>query len=201
MIVVSISALGAAFTLWSRASLPALGTWPVIRFHEAVLAVVMLAAALVAAVTRSHLAAFAAIGLVGYGVGLIFLLFGAPDLAMTQFVVETLTVILFVLGFYRLPRFDPISTGATRLRDAVVAVGSGALVTTLVLVGLSAQFHPSISEYFAVNSVPEGHGRNIVNVILVDFRALDTLGEITVLAVAGIGVYALIRLRASEGER
>jgi len=122
-------------------------------------------------------------------------------LAMTQFVVETLTVILFVLGFYRLPRFAPISTDATRLRDALVAAASGALVTTLVLVGLNTQFHPSISDYLAANSLAGGHGRNIVNVILVDFRGLDTLGEITVLAVAGIGVYALIRLRPSEGRK
>jgi len=201
MIIVSTATLVTAFTLLSRAGLPAMASWPGIRIHEAVLAAVMLAAALVAATTGSRLTAFAAIGVVGYGIGLTFLLFGAPDLAMTQFVVETLTVILFVLGFYRLPRFDPISTDATRLRDALVAAASGALVTTLVLVGLNAQFHPSISDYLAANSLAGGHGRNIVNVILVDFRGLDTLGEITVLAVAGIGVYALIRLRPSEGSK
>ena len=201
LIVVGTAVVASWYTLWSRAGIPTLATWPEIRIHEAMLAAVMLAAAIVAAMTRSRLAAFAAIGVVGYGVGLIFLLFGAPDLAMTQFVVETLTVILFVLGFYRLPRFGPISTRAARLRDAVVAIASGALVTTLVLLGLNTQFHPSISDYFAVNSLPGGHGHNIVNVILVDFRGLDTLGEITVLAVAGIGVYALIRLRLAAGDK
>ena len=201
MIVIGTATLLAAYTLWSRASLPVMASWPAIGIHEAVLAAVMLTAAIVAATTDSRLGAFAAIGVVGYGVGLIFLLFGAPDLAMTQFVVETLTVILFVLGFYRLPRLKSISTTATRWRDALMAVASGAVVTTLVLAGLNAQFHPSISDYLAANSLTKGHGRNIVNVILVDFRGFDTLGEITVLAVAGIGVYALIRLRPSEGRK
>jgi multicomponent Na+:H+ antiporter subunit A len=71
-------------------------------------------------------------------------------------------------------------------------------MTALVLVAADVQYHPPISSEFVRLSVREAHGRNLVNVILVDFRALDTLGEITVLAAAGIGVYALLKLRAGQ---
>ena len=113
--------------------------------------------------------------------------------------IETLTVILFVLVFYHLPRFASLSSRAARIRDLVVAVMAGATMTALVLVASSVQLHPPISDYFAENSQPLAHGRNIVNVILVDFRGIDTLGEITVLAVAGVGVYALLKLRLAKG--
>jgi len=143
---------------------------------------------------ESRLAAIAALGVVGYGVSLIFVLFGAPDLAMTQFLVETLTVILFVLVFYHLPEDQRVREGAGRWRDAALAISVGALMTALVLVSTPENF-PPISEFFDEHSVPQGHGRNVVNVILVDFRAMDTMGEITVLSIAAAGVYALLKLR------
>jgi multicomponent Na+:H+ antiporter subunit A len=118
---------------------------------------------------------------------------------MTQFLVETLTVILFVLVFYHLPRFSSLSSELARTRDVIVALIAGGLMTGLVLVTSNVQFHPTISDYFAEHSLAQAHGRNIVNVILVDFRGLDTLGEITVLSVAGIGVYALLKLRPMKG--
>jgi len=139
-----------------------------------------------------------ALGVVGYATALIFILFGAPDLAMTQFMIETLTVILLVLVFYHLPRFAHISSTPSRVRDVIVSLAGGALVTVMVLAALREQFYPPISSYFVENSLPMAHGRNVVNVILVDFRALDTLGEITVLALAGLGVYALLKLRPGK---
>jgi multicomponent Na+:H+ antiporter subunit A len=165
------------------------------RLHEWVLAGLILLGALAAITSTSRLAAIAALGVVGYGVALIFVLFGAPDLAMTQFMVETLTVILFVLVFYHLPRFAVFRNAFALARDAVVALALGGLVTTVVLIGSGIQLYPKISEYFNEKSLPLAHGRNIVNVILVDFRGFDTLGEITVLGVAGIGVYALLKLK------
>jgi multicomponent Na+:H+ antiporter subunit A len=170
-----------------------------IRFYEAGLAVLILLAALASVGSRSRLGAVAALGVVGFSVGLIFILFGAPDLAMTQFMIETLTVILFVLVFYHLPRFARLSSRAARIRDLIVAAMAGSTMTALVLVASSVQLHRPISDYFAENSQPLAHGRNIVNVILVDFRGIDTLGEITVLAVAGVGVYALLKLRLAKG--
>jgi multicomponent Na+:H+ antiporter subunit A len=96
-----------------------------------------------------------------------------------------------------------MSLPRARFRDAVVALTAGCLITALVLVTAQVQWYEPISEYFIRHSLSQAHGRNIVNVILVDFRGIDTLGEITVLAVAALGVYALLKLRpgaASETE-
>jgi len=144
---------------------------------------------------RSRLAAVVALGVVGYGVALIFMIYGAPDLAMTQFSIETLTVILMVLILYRLPPFARFSTRLQRRRDAVVAVSVGALITVLVLLASAVETQSLLTPFFAENSYTEAQGRNIVNVILVDFRGGDTMGEITVLAVAAFGVIALLKLK------
>lgn len=191
----------AGYTLFFRARV----SWPEglsdVRFYEAALVVVMLAAALAAIQSRARLATVIALGVVGYGVGLIFLFFGAPDLAMTQILVETLTVILFVLVFYRMPSFEILTrSGGKRWLDAAAALASGALMTALVLTAVHVQWQPSIASYFSEHSYSLARGRNIVNVILVDFRGFDTLGEITVLSVAAIGVYGLLKLRAGKGE-
>jgi multicomponent Na+:H+ antiporter subunit A len=172
-----------------------------LRFYEWIFAALIPIGTLTAILSRSRLAAVAALGVVGYSVALIFVLFGAPDLAMTQFMVETLTVILFVLVFYHLPRFAVLSNRRAVVRDAVMAVGFGGLITVIVLIGFSIQLYPKISEYFLDNSLSLAHGRNVVNAILVDFRGFDTFGEITVLAVAGIGVYALLRLKPGKEQR
>jgi multicomponent Na+:H+ antiporter subunit A len=171
-----------------------------VRFYELGLAGLILLAAVAVTLARSSLAAVAALGVAGYSVALLFLLFGTPDLAMTQILVESLTVILFVLAFYHLPDFARLSPPPARLRDALVALASGALVTVLVLLAIGIQWSPSIAGYFVEAALPLGHGRNIVNVILVDFRALDTLGEITVLGVAAVGVYALLKLPRGKDE-
>jgi multicomponent Na+:H+ antiporter subunit A len=172
--------------------------WTDFRFYELALAVLIVLAALLAASTTSRLAAVTALGVVGYGIALLFILFGAPDLAMTQFLVETLMVFLFVSVFYFLPRFVIFSNKLMRGRDAVLAGFAGALMGGITMIATSLQWHPPISDYFVEKSVPLAHGRNIVNVILVDFRGLDTLGEITVLAVAGVGVLALLKLKLSK---
>jgi multicomponent Na+:H+ antiporter subunit A len=169
-----------------------------VYFYEAALAVLIVVAALAAVRSHSRLGAIAAMGVVGYSVALIFLQFGAPDLAMTQFLIESITVVLFVFAFYHLPRFDPLSPPGPRLIHAVVAIMVGALMTGLVLSAVKVDLFPSISRYFFENSVSLAHGRNIVNVILVAFRGIDTLGEITVLAVAAAGVYAILKYRRKE---
>ncbi|WFM70598.1 putative monovalent cation/H+ antiporter subunit A [Halomonas sp. CKK8] len=165
-------------------------------FHEAVVAGLMIAGAVAACVMRSRLAAVAALGVMGFSIALTFVLFSAPDLAITQLLVETLTVILLVLVLFRLPRFATLSTPTERLRDLAVASLTGGLITLMMLAVLSGERLPRISDYMVANSQPLGHGHNIVNVILVDFRALDTLGEMFVLALAAIGVYAMLRFHA-----
>jgi multicomponent Na+:H+ antiporter subunit A len=166
-----------------------------VSFFEAVVAGLILAAAFVTLRSQSRLSAIVAMGVIGYGLALIFIDFGAPDLAMTQFVIETMTVILFVLVIYRLPRFANLSRKTDRIRNAFVAACSGLLMATLVLLALSIKEGSRLSDYFVQNSLLRAHGRNIVNVIIVDFRGMDTMGEITVLALAGTGVYTLLKLR------
>jgi multicomponent Na+:H+ antiporter subunit A len=185
----------AGFTLLSQIDLNSLFTMPDARFSEWVLAGLILSAAFLAVRTSSFLTAVIALGVVGLGMTLIFILFGAPDLAMTQFAVDTLSVILFVLVIYRLPDYKSFSSMPARIRDALVALIAGGFMTLLTLAITSQPLRSLLTPYFAENSVTLAKGRNVVNVILVDFRALDTLGEITVLAMAAIGVYALMKLR------
>jgi multicomponent Na+:H+ antiporter subunit A len=202
MLIIVITTFGlAGYTLFSRVEVADLLRWPRdVRFYELVLPGIILAATLVAVRSRSRLVAVAALGAVGYAVALLYVLFSAPDLAMTQFAIETLTVILFVLVLYRLPRFARLTSQRQRSRDALVALAAGGLMTLLVLVATAVPLQSLLSPFFAESSLPLAKGRNIVNVILVDFRGIDTLGEITVLAVAAIGVYALLKLRLGTEE-
>ncbi|MDF1628552.1 MAG: putative monovalent cation/H+ antiporter subunit A [Alcanivoracaceae bacterium] len=169
-----------------------------IQLHEYALVFVLVAAALAAARSESRLGAVASLGAVGFTVALLYVMFSAPDLGITQVLVETLTVILLVLVLFRLPGFLRLTSTALRLRDAMVASAVGITMTCLLLFAADARLYDSISHWHVAQSMPGGYGRNIVNVILVDFRALDTLGEIFVLALAATGVLAMIRLRAED---
>ncbi|MBI4465742.1 MAG: putative monovalent cation/H+ antiporter subunit A [Acidobacteria bacterium] len=186
------------YTFWSRTGVPSPPSWESVPLSQAALVILIVLATFAAIRSRSRLGAVASLGVVGYSIALIFVLFGAPDLAMTQFLVETLTVILLVLILYHLPSFATLSSRRERIRDMLVALTAGGMMTVLVWAAISVQPFPSISSYFAQHSAVLAHGRNIVNVILVDFRGLDTLGEITVLAVAGVGVYSLLKLRLEK---
>jgi len=162
-----------------------------------VVAIIMAGATGVVVISTSRLLSICALGLVGIGVALIFLMFGAIDVAITQLMVETLFVVLIAIVLLRLPSFvglaHPGKLGG--LRDAVIAIGAG-LVVALVTIGVALT--PSdleITRFFEQASYPQAYGRNIVNVILVDFRALDTLGEIAVVATAALAVIALLKVR------
>jgi len=169
-----------------------------VKLHEWVILGILLASVLVAVTFASRLGAVASLGAVGFTVALIYVLFSAPDVGITQVLVETLTVLMLVLVLFRLPGFLDLSSDAVRIRDAIVALSVGGMMTLLILSTAHTRLYDSISTYFVMQSAPAGYGRNIVNVILVDFRALDTLGEIFVLALAAVGVYAMIKLRAED---
>jgi multicomponent Na+:H+ antiporter subunit A len=156
----------------------------------------IVAAAVAASVVKRRFAAVVLLGAVGYGMGAVFIVQGAPDLALTQFAVETLSVVVFMLVLRNLPaRFEPrVPAIATWLR-LVVASAVAAGVFGLALVSSGAPLPRAVSSELVARSLPDGGGRNVVNVVLVDFRGLDTLGEISVLAVAGVGVVALARSR------
>ena len=192
-VVVAVGVALVGFTFLSRVGVRWEIDWAEVRAHEVALLGLMLAAAGLAVTAASRLVAIVAVGVVGLGMTLLFVFYSAPDLAMTQFAVETLTVLLFVFVLYRLPRFANLSERPTRLRDATLALLAGGLMTLLVLAAVQSPHPMHVSEYFAEQSWPAASGRNVVNVILVDFRALDTLGEIVVLIIAALGVNALIR--------
>ena len=167
-----------------------LGTTP--RLYELILALVIMAGGLMVVIVQERLAAVASLGIVGYGIAIFFTYFNAPDLAMTQFAIETLSVIIFVLVLYRLPGFDSFTSNAGRARDAIIAGGVGLLMMMLVLYVTAVPTSTHLSDYYAEFSYTLAKGTNVVNVILVDFRGMDTMIEVSVLAVAAIGVYALV---------
>ena len=142
---------------------------------------------------RRRLTALIVMGALGLLVSLIFVKLSAPDLALTQLSVEVVTIVLLLLALYFLPQYSPAeSSGGRRIRDigvAVLAGGGAAALTWSVL----TRPYETIADYFIANSIPGGGGSNVVNVILVDFRGFDTLGEISVLALAGLGIYAMLK--------
>ena len=151
--------------------------------------------AVVVVSARHRLAAIGGLGGVGAGVALIFLTFGAPDIALTQLLIETLTVIIFSLILLRLP---PLETqrkrpAGRRAIDGVISLAAGLLIASLLMGIGQTSLDRSLTAFFESQSYTAAHGRNIVNVILVDFRSLDTLGEITVVVLAAWAGVALIR--------
>lgn len=141
---------------------------------------------------RQRLLSLIVMGAVGLIVALIFVKFSAPDLALTQLSVEVVTIVLLLLALYYLPQQQAPESGLwRRARDGLLALAAGGGAGLLSWAVLTRPF-TSISDYFLDNSVSGGGGSNVVNVILVDFRGFDTLGEITVLALAALGIYAML---------
>ncbi|MFN3628510.1 MAG: monovalent cation/H+ antiporter subunit A [Casimicrobiaceae bacterium] len=141
---------------------------------------------------RKRFMALIALGVVGLAVTLAFIYLSAPDLALTQLMVEVVTVILFMLALAHLPNDSPPERRRQRrLRDGVLAVAVGAGLAALTFIVLSIPFD-SISPYFLETAATLGGGTNVVNVILVDYRGFDTLGEISVLGIAGLVIFAVI---------
>ncbi|MHA6261240.1 Na+/H+ antiporter subunit A [Sporosarcina sp. CAU 1771] len=152
-------------------------------------------------VAKTRLSAIIALGAVGYAVSLFFVIFKAPDLALTQLVIETVSVALFLLAFQRLPQLSNHGeTSGFKLGNFIIAAGVGITVTLVALSAHSQKLVSSISQFYKDTVSTEAAGGNIVNVILVDYRGFDTLFEIAVLSIAGILVIALIRLRLTRKE-
>ena len=170
-----------------------------IRFYELIIALVLIAGTITILLAKSRLTSIIALGAVGYSVALFFVIFNAPDLALTQLVIETVSVALFLLAFYHLPK---LTRHENRIRfrfgNALVAFGVGVTVTIIALSSHSQKLVPSISSYYEETVHSEAGGGNIVNVILVDYRGFDTLFEIAVLAIASLGIIAMIKLRLTK---
>lgn len=178
---------------------PSLPEWPALRVHEwavLLIAVIGLFAVLRA---RSRLTAIVSLGIQGVAVALIFMLLGAPDLSFTQFMIETLSVVILALVMTRL-RLSVQDRRSMRSRvfDSLVAVAAGAGFGLLLLKTTQVPFDARLSDFFSAYSRAIAHGRNIVNVIIVDFRGLDTLGEISVVMIAGLAILTLIRMKGTR---
>lgn len=167
-------------------------------YLETGIGILIISGAFLALYAKMQLFAVISLGVVGASVALMYTLNAAPDVAITQLVVETLTVVLFVLVLYKFPRRLEIKRDSTRLRDSIISIIVGTIMAALTLFAYHDSSLNKISEYYIKSSYPEAHGRNIVNVILVDFRGIDTMGEITVLVIAALGIFALIKLSISE---
>ncbi len=198
----------AAFAGLCAWQLVAGGMWPLpmrppaLAYREWLLVGLETVAVATVVLSRRRLIAIAALGVVGAGLALIFLMYGAPDVALTQLLVETLTVIIVAVVLLRLPGLRDRACGDRPLRiaDGLLAFAVGTVVTVMLLNAGRLPLDRAVTTFYEKQSFVAAHGRNIVNVILVDFRALDTLGEITVVALAGLASYALIR-QGRKGRR
>lgn len=173
-----------------------------IGFYEILLALAIVIASISILFAKTRLTSILLLGSIGYTVALFFVLFRAPDLALTQLVIETVSVALFLLCFYKLPKLkmDEEKTGF-KLINALISIGVGAIVTMIALSAHSNKLFDSISQYYIENTYDKAAGKNMVNVILVDFRGFDTMFEITVLSIAALGIFGMIKLRLGGGKK
>ena len=171
------------------------------RLYEFIVFVAIVVGIFFTVRTKSRLTAIASLGIIGYGICLIFVFYGAPDLAMTQFTIDTLTVVLFVLVLFKLPPFLSYHNKRTVFRDAFVSTCFGILIAIITLQALVAPSDKEVSKFYAENAYTLAKGKNVVNVILVDFRGFDTMIETIVLSIAALGVYGLLKYRMKHEER
>ncbi|MBX9974132.1 Na+/H+ antiporter subunit A [Cytobacillus firmus] len=172
-----------------------------IHYAEVLLALIIAAASVSILFVKSRMTSIILLGAVGYTVSLFFVIFRAPDLALTQLVIETISVSLFLLAFYHLPKLRHEERMGFKMTNALISVGVGAIVTMIALSAHSNKMFPSIAQYYVENTYKEAAGKNMVNVILVDFRGFDTMFEITVLGIAALGIFAMIKLRLEGGKK
>ncbi len=194
LVVFLLLAVATIVPLWTLGTLPPMPPIPDLRFYEWGVVGLALLGVVTVVIARSRLFAILALGIQGLAVAMLFMLFGAPDLSFTQFMVEILSVVILALVMTRL-QLDTTDPRPLEdwLRDGAVAAMGGIAVTTLLYSVLDRPLDLRLSAFFEANSVPVAHGHNVVNVILVDFRGVDTLGEISVVMAAGIAILALIR--------
>jgi multicomponent Na+:H+ antiporter subunit A len=196
MIAIALFAPMAWYGEW-----PSMPVWPAdAQFHELAVFAIALVGLGAVIYARDRLTAIVSLGVQGFAVALLFMLFGAPDLSFTQFMVETLAVVILALVMTRL-RLTASDHRSTRdkLIDMSVSLACGTGFALYLLSVTQQPFNPYLSEFFAAYSKIVAHGTNVVNVILVDFRGTDTLGEIAVVMVTGLAVLSLIRVRSGFG--
>ncbi|MQB08697.1 putative monovalent cation/H+ antiporter subunit A [Agrobacterium sp. ICMP 6402] len=183
--------------LFLYGELPAMPSWPHdMQIHELTFIAIAVAGLLAVLTASSRLTAIIALGIQGFAVAVIFLLFGAPDLSFTQFMVETLSVVILTLVMTRL-RLSPSDHRGLgqKLLDSTIAIACGTGFALFLMRATEASFDNRLTDFYNTYSKVIAHGANVVNVIIVDFRGTDTLGEIAVVMITGLAILALIRIR------
>src|SRR5699024_8547170 len=156
-----------------------------ISILELVVVTTRVVAAVGTILSNRNVAAILILGMVGYGVAILFVIYRAPDIALTQLVIETVTVALFLLTFYHFPKLKKRTESVrTKTTNLIISIGFGVMMTIVGISAVSSNWFDKISDYFIETALPIGGGNNIVNVILVDMRGIDTLFEIAVLGIA-----------------
>ncbi|MCO4754169.1 MAG: DUF4040 domain-containing protein, partial [Bacteriovoracaceae bacterium] len=173
-------------------SLPKMGEYA--TFYEWATAIVVVLGATVSVRASSILVGVIGLAISGYGISLLFILYSSPDLAITQFLVETMAVILVCFIFMNFPKSIPKRNLSKNMINLSVAVGVGLLATGIMWKVLAYPFKSASAEFYKLNAYTLAHGKNVTNVAIVDFRAFDTLGEAAVLFLAGVGVASLFKL-------
>jgi multicomponent Na+:H+ antiporter subunit A len=196
-----IAFIGVPFTLFGMNGI-SISVDEGLHFYEVVMAMLIPVGVIAVIRARSRLGAIISVSVVGAMTALFFVLFSAPDLALTQLLIEALSTVFLILVFSVLPaRFETLSPRWVRIRDGIIAGVAGLLMAGLTLAAATSNLFRPLAPWFLANSYPGGKGNNVVNVILVDFRGFDTLGEITVLFVALLGILGLLRFRTTQSKR
>lgn len=192
--VIAVVLLAPLFLYGEMPSMPA---WPHdMKIHELTFIAIAVAGLVAVLTASSRLTAIIALGIQGFAVAVIFLLFGAPDLSFTQFMVETLSVVILTLVMTRL-RLSPSDHRGPgqKLLDSTIAIACGTGFALFLMRATEASFDNRLTDFYNTYSKVIAHGANVVNVIIVDFRGTDTLGEIAVVMITGLAILALIRIR------
>ena len=173
--------------------------WDDIKIYEILVLILVAITVVFLFFAKSRLTVIASIGIIGYGIALSYTFFSAPDVAITQFLAETLGLILLAVILPKLPRLH-IANQGSKIKYFLVSLTFGVVMVIITLIVMSEPGRDGLKEYFVLNSLPLGKGENIVNVILVDFRAMDTLGEISVLVITMLGIISLLKLKPEKFE-
>lgn len=172
-----------------------------LTIYEVAVVIILLGALLIVVSTPSRLTSVVAMSVIGYCICLMYVFYSAPDLAMTQFTIDTLSTVLFVLVLYKLPSFLNLASARERYRDSIVALGFGAILSIIALKVLYEPIKTETSDFYGENAYILAKGKNVVNLILADFRGIDTMFETVVLGIAALGVYSLLKLRLKSSEK
>ncbi|MBS9719857.1 putative monovalent cation/H+ antiporter subunit A [Tianweitania sp. BSSL-BM11] len=205
-VYITVAFVVVAAALWMpmllTGELPVLPSIPQLLLHEWAVLLVAVVGLYAVVRTRNRLTAIVSLGIQGFAVALLFLLMGAPDLSFTQFMVETLSVVILALVMTRI-RLEPTDHRPwnEKLLDGSIAILCGLGFGLLLLKVTQGTFDAALSAFFSANARIIAHGRNVVNVIIVDFRGFDTLGEIAVVTITGLAILAIIRIGTPQAKQ